>query len=122
MSLRWQVIITPLARAHLLAIADQRVRQAISQVIDRLETDPERRGKPLTGDLAGFHSIRAAGQRYRIIYRIVERQVHVYVVTVGLRQEGSRRDVYAQATRLLADWQPPEAPPFEETSTHDPSS
>lgn len=38
MSPRWLVIITPPARAHLLAIADQRVRAAIGQLLVRAAT------------------------------------------------------------------------------------
>ena len=40
----------------------------------------------------------------------------VYVVSVGLRQEGSRRDVYAQAARLLVDWAPAAHPDILATS------
>ncbi len=70
---------------------------------------PERRsskgrhsqGKALTGALSGFRSLRAVGQRYRIIYRVVSGEVQVYVVAVGLRQEGSKRDVYRLFGRLV---------------------
>ncbi len=117
----WDVTVMPQALAQLATITDQRVQRQIRTALRRLEHDPVTIGKPLTGDLTGFHSIRAAGQRYRIIYRVVESRVHVYVVTVGVRQEGSRRDVYAQAARLLAGWQTPESSPSEETSSHESS-
>ncbi len=54
----------------LKAITDRRIREKLASVIDSLETDPELRGKPLDEDLAGYRSVRAVGQRYRIIYRV----------------------------------------------------
>ena len=46
-------------------------------------------------------SLRAAGQRYRVVYGVDEREQRVVVYTVGIRKEGSRRDVYALAQRLV---------------------
>jgi len=112
----WAVIVTPEALAQMAMITDQRVQRQLRAALLRLEQAPDKIGKPLTGDLAGFHSMRAAGQRYRILYRLVEDQVLVYVVSVGLRQEGSRRDVYAQAARLLAGWTPAARPDISATS------
>jgi len=51
-----------------------------------------------------------------VLYRVMESEVLVYVVSVGLRQEGSRRDVYAQAARLLAGWTPAARPDISATS------
>jgi len=55
----------------------------------------------LTGELAGHRSLRAAGQRYRILYRVERNQVLVLVVAVGIRREGSRSDIYELARKLL---------------------
>jgi len=52
-------------------------------------------------DLAGYRSVRAVGQRYRIIYRVEEKKVLVLVVAMGMRKEGSKRDVYLLARKLL---------------------
>ncbi|MBI2859784.1 MAG: hypothetical protein HYX90_12010 [Chloroflexi bacterium] len=46
-------------------------------------------------------SARAAGQRYRVVYRIENTRKQVMVYMVGIRREGSRRDVYALAERLV---------------------
>ena len=67
----------------------------------RLEYEPEKQGKPLAEDLEGYRSIRAVGQRYRIIYKIEEERVVVLVVMVGIRKEGDKKDVYTQAIRLI---------------------
>jgi mRNA interferase RelE/StbE len=82
------------------AIPDQRIRRLISQRADQLSTSPEEQGKSLVGELAGFRSIRAVGQRYRIVYR-VEREVTVLIVAVGRRRSGDKSDVYELARKLL---------------------
>ena len=82
-------------------ISDRRVREKIRGAIDSLASDPELRGKPLGGDLQGYRSVRAVGQRYRIIYRVQRSIVTVAVVAVGIRKEGSREDIYVLTRRLL---------------------
>lgn len=83
------------------AIRDRRVRESLRDRIDALRDDPEKQGKPLVGELAGFRSLRAVGQRYRIIYRVESERVVVFVVAVGMRREGSKSDIYALARKLL---------------------
>lgn len=83
------------------AISDQKtVRAIIKRAVD-LRTDPLVKGKPLQDELMGYRSQRAAGQRYRIIYRVFEEDGEVVVVVVGIRQEGSKKDVYQVAERRL---------------------
>lgn len=62
--------------------------------------EPGKQGKPLSADLAGFRSLRAVGQRYRIIYQVQEERVIVVVMAVGLRRQGSRSDIYQLAKKL----------------------
>ena len=83
------------------AIQDRRIREKIRDRIDGLAEEPEKQGKPLTGELAGFRSLRAVGQRYRIIYRIEEGKILVLVMAMGIRKEGSGKDIYALARKLL---------------------
>jgi mRNA interferase RelE/StbE len=85
----------------LKAITDRRIREKLASTIDSLEFDPELRGRPLDDDLAGYRSIRAVGQRYRIIYRIERSMVTVVVVAAGIRKEGSREDIYRVAAKLV---------------------
>ncbi len=82
-------------------IRDQRVRGQIRDRIDGLAQDPDRQGTPLVGELAGYRSVRAAGQRYRIIYRVQEEQVVVLIVAVGICRESSKADIYALARKML---------------------
>ena len=96
-----KIVITAAARLMLDKISDQRVRQKVGDAIDALAFEPELRGKPLVGDLKGYRSVRAVGQRYRIIYRVERLTVTVAVVAAGIRKEGSREDIYALAQRLV---------------------
>ncbi len=82
-------------------VSDSRLRELIFRRAKQLETEPEKQGKRLLGELAGLRSIRAAGQRYRILYRVERSRVIVLVVAVGIRKEGSRRDIYSLAKKLL---------------------
>ncbi len=97
----YQIEITPTALEALEAITDRRTRSAIVRRIDTLAEGPEKLGKPLRGWLAGFFSTRAAGQRYRVVYRIEYARKRVLVYMVGIRKEGSRRDIYALAEHLV---------------------
>ena len=83
------------------AIPDQRIKRVVSQRVDQLADAPDQQGKPLVGELAGFRSVRAVGQRYRIIYRVARREVVVTIVAVGRRKQGDTRDIYELAKKLL---------------------
>jgi mRNA interferase RelE/StbE len=83
------------------AIPDQRIRRLITQRAEQLARAPEQQGTPLIGELAGLRSVRAAGQRYRIIYRVERREVTVLSVAVGRRRSGDKGDMYELARKLL---------------------
>src|SRR5207245_10661792 len=100
-SLIHKIVITAAARLMLDEISDRRVRESIRDTIDALASHPELRGKPLGGDLKGYRSVRAVGQRYKIIYCVERSTVTVAVVAAGIRKEGSREDIYALAQRLV---------------------
>ena len=96
----WIVRLTVPAKKQLAAMKDKRIRESISRRINGLENDPERQGKLLTDELAGYRSIRAVGQRYRIIYKIEAERVIVLVVTIGIRKEKDKKDAYELAKKL----------------------
>ena len=96
-----QIIVSPTILKALGGITDRRVREKIRDRIDGLAQDPEIQGKPLLGELTGYRSVRAVGQRYRIIYRVEVRRVVVFVLTIGLRRQGSKSDIYSLAKKLL---------------------
>lgn len=97
----YRIVITPTAVQLLSAVSDRRIQAAIRDRIDGLAHDPELQGKPLKGEFIGYRSLRAVGQRYRIIYRVEKKQVLVAVVALGLRKEGDKKDVYEVAKKLL---------------------
>jgi mRNA interferase RelE/StbE len=92
---------TAQARDLLMSISDRRVREKIVEQVKTLETEPEKQGKPLTGELSGYRSLRSVGQRYRIIYRIEKEKAVVWIIALGLRKAGNKRDIYSLAKRLL---------------------
>ena len=101
MTPRYSIFLTSKVKKQLAEVTDQRVLSKLKQVISGLEIEPEQQGKALAGDLAGFRSIRAVGQRYRILYKVHSDQIEVLVVLVGLRKDGDRSDIYVLAKRLL---------------------
>ena len=101
MAARFEVRWTPQALRMLEDISDLRVRQQVLKRAQQLESDPEKQGKPLLGELSGLRSLRAVGQRYRILYRVERRRVTVLDLAIGIRREGSRGDIYALAKKLF---------------------
>ena len=97
----YRIDIAPTALEALAAISDRRTRAAIVRRIDTLAEEPAKQGNSLRGELSGFMSVRAAGQQYRVVYRVHDWEQRVVVYLVGIRREGSRQDVYALAQRLV---------------------
>ncbi len=97
----YRVDILPAAQDMVLKIADRRIQEKLLERMTALAGDPELQGKPLGDDLAGYRSVHAVGQRYRIIYRVERSAVVVIVVAAGIRKEGSREDVYRVAAKLI---------------------
>ena len=96
----WNVVILPVAKEHLATIRDRRIQEGLKSSLRRLEYEPEKQGKPLSDELAGYRSIRAVGQRYRILYKVEEEQVIGAVVAVGIRKARDKKDVYELAKKL----------------------
>ncbi|MBZ8183291.1 type II toxin-antitoxin system RelE family toxin [Oscillatoria salina] len=104
--LEYQVIITTQARQLLLQIKDRREQQLLLKKLAKLKHEPDKQGKALTQELSGYRSIRAVGQRYRIVYKIQQAQILVIVVGIGRRKQGDKQDVYALTKQLLAEIAP----------------
>ena len=96
----WKIRLTRAAKKQFAAISDKRIQGGIDKRIYGLEHEPEKQGKPLSDDLVGYRSIRAVGQRYRIIYKIEAEIVTVVVVTLSIRKNKNKKDVYELAKRL----------------------
>src|SRR5271154_4018660 len=81
------------------ALGDRRIQQQLFDTSKRLESDPEKQGKPLREELLGFRSLRVIGQRYRLIYAMDGEPVPVGAGET--RREGARDDVYLLAQKLV---------------------
>lgn len=92
--MEYKIEITALALKLLGKIKDRREQQVISKRIEQLKYEPDLQGKPLSGVLKGYRSIRTLGQRYRIVYRIDREKIIVIIVGVGIRKEGDKKDIY----------------------------
>ncbi len=97
------VRLTEEAVAMMEEFRDRRVRGKLFERIRKLAIEPEQQGKALVGDLAGYRSVRALGQRYRIVYRVDRKVVEVLVVGAGLRKAGDRTDVYSRMAHRTRD-------------------
>ena len=97
----YQILIQPGAMRALSSIPDRRIQEKLRDRIEQLAHDPEKQGKPLIGELIGYRSLRAIGQRYRIIYKVEKHKIIVLVVAIGIRKEGDRADVYRLAQKLF---------------------
>ena len=89
----YSIKLTEIAAEALRSI-DAKTRSQILAKIDQLKEEPLLLGKALVGPLKEFRSVRAAGQRYRIIFKVLENQIIVIVVAVGLRKSGDKKDIY----------------------------
>jgi mRNA interferase RelE/StbE len=100
---KYEIQLTPLALEMLAAIKDRREQEKLRDRIDQLRIDPEKQGKALVDNLSGFRSIRAIGQRYRIVYKVEQQQVLVVIVGVGRRKDGDKKDIYTVLEKLLEE-------------------
>jgi mRNA interferase RelE/StbE len=97
----FQIEITLTALSMFNKVQDRRIRAKIIETIDGLAENPEEKGKPLIAELDRYHSVRAVGQRYRIIYRIDNEKVIVLVVAASIQKKGDRKDIYTLAKKLI---------------------
>ena len=98
--MRYKVLISDTCLALLGKVADKKIKRIIMLRIEKLSEDPEKQGKMLTKELSGFRSIHTAG-RYRIIYKVEESTVIVYIMAAGIRKQGDKKDIYKITKKLL---------------------
>jgi mRNA interferase RelE/StbE len=98
---RYEVVLAQSVFQSLRRVADKKLLREISAAIDGLALAPEAQGKPLESPLGGLWSVRAARQRWRVVFEIDADRRRVAVLLVGRRRPGHLEDVYAVAARLL---------------------
>ncbi len=106
MEQKYEVLYTDDAADMLAEIQDRRVQRKLADMVDSLAELPESRGKALLRDLFGFRSLRAIGQRYRIVYMVDTVSLQVVIVGLGIRKDGDRRDIYEKVRRVIQSSKP----------------
>ncbi len=99
--IEYEIQFSPLALEMLEEVQDKRELGKLRDRINQLKLEPDKQGKALTDNLAGLRSVRAVGQRYRIVYEIEEETIVVLVIGVGRRKAGDKRDIYRLLGKLL---------------------
>lgn len=99
----YEIRLTPLARAMLDAVQDVREKEKLRDRIEQLKFEPEKQGKALVDNLSGLRSVRAVGQRYRIVYKVNLDTIVVLIAGVGRRKDGDKNDIYRLLDKLLEE-------------------
>jgi len=89
----YNIKLTKIAAESIQKIEKKSREKIISKIL-QLKDEPLLLGKALKGPLKEYRSVRAAGQRYRIIYQVLENEIIVIVVAVGIRKAGDKKDIY----------------------------
>jgi mRNA interferase RelE/StbE len=99
---QFEVKFTPAAEQDLVQISDQATVVVLLRRAQALQQEPLKQGKPLRGVLKNCRSVRAAGQRYRIVYQVAVEAGQVVVVVIGLRKAGDKNDASVVAEKRLS--------------------
>jgi len=97
----YKIVLTVQAQKALKKIRNRITLEQIADVIESLAENPLMSGKPLRGSLSGYRSIRAARQRYRIIYNVIEDKIIVQVIMIGIRKGKDSDDIYQVLQRMI---------------------
>lgn len=82
----WTVIVHAGVEDDLRELGTRDSRIVISVLEKRVANgEPDKLGKPLSGDLAGFRRIRTG--HLRIVYRVDGVKIQVFVIAVGKRRD-----------------------------------
>lgn len=97
----YKVILTKQAQQLFKKIKDRKEQKILLTKLEKLKHNPNIQGKALVKELSGYRSIRAVGQRYRIVYQVLEEKVLVVVIGIGRRKEGDKNDIYSVTKKIL---------------------
>jgi mRNA interferase RelE/StbE len=101
--MKYKLEITSLAIELLSKIKDKREQQGLKKRIEKLKLEPEKQDKALSGKLRGYRSVRALGQRYRIVYRVDLSKITVVIFGAGIRKEGAKEDIHAVLNKFFSE-------------------
>jgi mRNA interferase RelE/StbE len=104
----YEIVLSDPATKLLRNIKDRREQQVLLARLEKLKVEPDKQGKALSEELSGYRSVRAVGQRYRIIYRVEDERV--LIIALGRRKEGDKQDIYALTLKLLTEFESEQDP------------
>ena len=96
----YKIKLTKIAAENIKGI-DSKTQKQITNKIESLKEEPLLLGKQLKGPLKELRSVRAAGQRYRIIYKVNQTEIIVIIIAVGIRKDGDKKDIYELMKRFI---------------------
>ena len=73
---------------------DSKTQSQVINKIEALKEEPLLLEKPLRGPLKEYRTVRTVAQHYRIIYKVLETEIVVIIIAVGIRKEGDKKDIY----------------------------
>lgn len=97
----YKVVVTRTGVDSLKSISDIRILRLLDEKIQGLAHVPELQGEPLRDEFTGYRALHVIGNRYRIIYRIDNDIVSVFVVAAGIRKKGDKKDIYEVMRRFV---------------------
>ena len=98
--MRHSVVLT-IAAAEDFRHLDGSLKEPVAKQLKKLETSPrlgEHLGNRAGLDLTGYYKLYAAKKSIRIVYRIIDQEILVEVVTIGRREDLA---VYQEALKRL---------------------
>ena len=93
----WKVIYHDSVKADLRELGNARAQKILRAIEERIiNGEPDKSGKPLSGNLVGYRRIRTGDTR--IVYKIVENRIHIFIIAIGNRRDD---EVYDLAVKRL---------------------
>ncbi len=93
----WQILIHPLVfKEDFKNIDRSHQKRIIKAIRKKLTANPKAYGKALVGPLKGYWRLRV--DDYRVVYSILEKQIIVKVIKIGIRRDS---EIYEEMLRRI---------------------
>ncbi len=98
--MQWKISIHPLViKEDFKQISVHAQKLIVRAIRKKLALEPQKFGKPLSGNLKGYWRLRTG--KYRIIYRIRKDRIEVLIIKVGIRKDAIvYKKVFARLNKL----------------------
>ena len=94
--MNWTIIYHRDVESDLESISPSAARRIMRTIDTKLTKAPLQFGAPLSGKLVNFRKLRIGD--YRVVYKVVDAKVTVYVLAVGPRRD---KEIYNAATKRI---------------------